>query len=81
VLAAVAGVDDRRVLVAARLLGARHLLEAGVWLRAPGARRWCRRVDALHLLTMAAALAVPELRRPAAISLIAGTTLLWTTRR
>jgi hypothetical protein len=81
VLAAAGGVEDPRVLVAARLLGVRHLLEAGVWLRAPGARRWCRRVDVVHLLTMAAALAVPKLRRPAAISLIAGATLLWTTRR
>ena len=70
-LALLGGERSRPVMGAARLLGARHLIEAGVIAhqhprRTPG---WVPVVDLLHALSMAVlALVRPQVRRDALIS-------------
>jgi hypothetical protein len=67
------GVGERR---AARLLGARHLVEGAIVARHPG-RRWllaAAAVDATHALSMIAIAAIrPEHRRLATASALAAT--------
>jgi hypothetical protein len=78
VLAACGGPDDSRSRVAARLLGARHLVEGALFITSDGWRRAypAPAVDGLHAFTMlVVAVRDPRYRRLALLSGAAATGL------
>ena len=77
-------VRDRPTVIAARLLGARRLVEAAVLARDPGPSRLraSAGLDAVHVISMLGlAWARPAHRRPALVSACASTALCLATAR